>query len=645
MRRGPLVSRLLLATFIPALVSCAARTADEEPGFPSPVGDLAIRIQYPPEEGTVTATDSTFVFGAVAGASDVPFSVTVNGVAAEVDRGGGWLAFVPLEPDSFTFVVEAVAGGRRAEARRTVLVPRPLFAPASDTLLYKPDTVEPRGALEVYAGDTLRVGVVAAPGLTVRARLGDEPVRLVPRPAGQVNRGRQVWGSEEPVEGASPAVLAVASSAAMGAAPGPWVRYAGDLYVHLGGETGDTLTLEFEGVGDTLIAVPVAPVTYLDPTVVRVAVLDDDTAGTGATDGKVIARTGPGLGYQALLLNGTRVATGRRAGAWREIPLAPGARAWVPIDEAFPVDGPAPRDVIAVVRTRVVEGWSEIVLPLAEPLPFRVEQRPDPPGYTIDVYGLVSNVDWIETSISDPSIESIRWSQPADRVFRLDVELAGGRAWGWRSYREGTHLVVGFRHPPAALSDRRFRSPLHGVRIVVDPGHSPDPGAIGPTGLREADANLDISLELARLLEERGAKVVLTRAIPDSGPGLYERTRLAVEAGGDLFVSIHNNALPDGVNPFLHNGTSILWYHPQSEPLARAIQAELLERTGLPDHGVWYQNLAVTRMTEMPAVLVESAFMMIPEQEARLRTREFRRAIAEAVAAGIARWLLEGEDP
>jgi N-acetylmuramoyl-L-alanine amidase len=197
---------------------------------------------------------------------------------------------------------------------------------------------------------------------------------------------------------------------------------------------------------------------------------------------------------------------------------------------------------------------------------------------------------------------------------------------------------VGFRHPPPTRGGL-FRSPLHGLTIVVDPGHSPDPGAIGPTGLAEAEANLGIALELARILEKRGAEVVLTRATPDSGLGLYERTHLAVGAGGDLFVSIHNNALPDGVNPFRHNGTSVLWYHPQSEPLARAIQAELLPRTGLPDHGIWYQNLAVTRMTEMPAVLVEAAFMMIPGQEARLRNPGYRREIAEGVADGIERYL------
>jgi N-acetylmuramoyl-L-alanine amidase len=636
MRRGPLASRLLLATFLPALVSCAARTADRPP-LPPVAGELAVEVRYPPAGSPVTATDSTFVFGTVLGASGSSASVTVNGFAADVDPGGGWLAFVPLEPDSFTFVIEASAGGRRAEARRTVWVPRPLFAASADSLPYKPDTIEPRGPIEVYAGDTLRVSVVAAPGLVVRARLGEDSAVLLPGLAGQVNRGRQVWGSEEPVEGSSPAVLDQAAAAALGSG-GPWQRYAGDLYVRLGVENEDTLALEIEGAADSLLVAPAALVTYLDPTVVRVAVLDDDTAGTGETDGRVVVRTGPGFGYHAFLPNGTRVATARLSGRWREIALGPGIRAWVSMDEVFPIEAPAPRDVVAVVRTRVVDGWSEVVLPLTEPLPFRVEQRLDPLAYTIDVYGLVSNVDWIETSIGDPLIDSVRWSQPADRVFRLDVDLAGERAWGWRSYREGTHLVVGFRHPPPTRGGL-FRSPLHGLTIVVDPGHSPDPGAIGPTGLAEAEANLGIALELARILEKRGAEVVLTRATPDSGLGLYERTHLAVGAGGDLFVSIHNNALPDGVNPFRHNGTSVLWYHPQSEPLARAIQAELLPRTGLPDHGVWYQNLAVTRMTEMPAVLVEAAFMMIPGQEARLRTPGYRREIAEGVADGIERYL------
>lgn len=625
----------LAAPFAPVR-EATAQTADS----------LAIRVQHPPAGSAIAATDSTFIFGELLGPNASEATLAVNGEIVPVHPGGGWIAFVPVEPDSFTFRIEAAAGGRRTAVEHTVWVPRPLFAPGTDSLPYKPGTIEPAGPLEVYAGDTLAVGVVAAPGLAVSARLGGRDVSLAPGRAADVNSGRQVWGGEDPVEGASPEVLREAAGAARGRGEPPaggWVRYAGSVYLQFGGGAEDTLALVLDEGGRSVV-VPVVPITYLDPTEIRVAVLNDDTAGTGRTDGRVIARTGPALGYQLFLPNGTSAATARRAGDWREISLGPGTSAWVPIAEAFPIAGPRPGSEIAVVRTRVRKGWSEVVLPLAEPLPFRLEQRLDPARYAVWVYGLVANVDWVETSIADPLIESVRWGQPENGVFRLDIELAGEQPWGWRAYREGAHLVLGFRHPPEALADRRFRSPLHGVRIVIDPGHNPDTGAVGPTGLEEREANLAIALELADILAERGAEVVLTRATPDSALGLYDRTNLAYRSGGEVFVSIHNNALPDGVNPFVHNGTSVLYYHPQSEPLAEAIQAELLPRTALDDHGVWHQNVAVLRMNEMPSVLVESAFMMIPEQEAKLRTPEFQREIAEGVAAGIERFLRE-RDP
>jgi N-acetylmuramoyl-L-alanine amidase len=383
----------------------------------------------------------------------------------------------------------------------------------------------------------------------------------------------------------------------------------------------------------------VAAVSFLDPTVVRTAALDDDPAGTGRTDHRVIARHGPGLGYYLFLPNGTRAATGRRSGEWRELALGPGTRAWAPLAETFPSSAARPSSRIRVIRSRLEDGWSEIVVPTTDRLPFQIVQELDPVRYTVRVFGAAADVDDVHHTFDDRLLESVVWGQPETGVLEIEIALAAERAWGYRAYWEGSHLVIGFRHSPPALSDRRFRSPLHGIRVIVDPGHNPDTGAVGPTGLEEREANLAISLELARILERRGAEVVMTRASADSALGLYDRTNVAIDAGGDLFVSIHNNALPDGVNPLLNNGTSVLYYHPQSRELAEAIQAELLPRTGLPDRGVWHQNVAVIRMNEMPAVLVESVFMMIPEQEAALRTPEFRRRIATGVAEGIERYL------
>ena len=73
-------------------------------------------------------------------------------------------------------------------------MPRSLLEPPTgDTLGYRPETIQPRGPLELYAGDTVQVSVVAAPDMEIRARLGDASVRLVPELPDVSNAGRLVF--------------------------------------------------------------------------------------------------------------------------------------------------------------------------------------------------------------------------------------------------------------------------------------------------------------------------------------------------------------------------------------------------------------------------------------------------------------------
>jgi len=67
----------------------------------------------------------------------------------------------------------------------------------------------------------------------------------------------------------------------------------------------------------------------------------------------------------------------------------------------------------------------------------------------------------------------------------------------------------------------------------------------------------------------------------------------------------------------------------------------MLKATGLPDHGLYHGNLAVNRPTQYPAVLVECAFMIIPQQEAMLKTDKFRKKVAKAITKGIKNFLKE----
>jgi N-acetylmuramoyl-L-alanine amidase len=167
-------------------------------------------------------------------------------------------------------------------------------------------------------------------------------------------------------------------------------------------------------------------------------------------------------------------------------------------------------------------------------------------------------------------------------------------------------------------------------------------GATGPLGTKEMDANYAIALAVAERLRRNGAVPIVTRDGPDHELGLLERPRMALEREADIFVSLHNNALPDGSNPFAKpRGFTIFYYHPQSLELARNVHRGFRVRVPLPDEGLQWGNLAVARLTAMPAILVENAYMIFPEQEALLNDPRFRAKLADSVVDGLRETLRE----
>lgn len=179
------------------------------------------------------------------------------------------------------------------------------------------------------------------------------------------------------------------------------------------------------------------------------------------------------------------------------------------------------------------------------------------------------------------------------------------------------------------------------ARIVIDPGHSgsPDPGAIGPTGLKEADVVMSIANSLANLLTADRHNVLLTRDgdDPDSD-NLEVRTDMANDFGANLFVSIHANAFSDpnanGVETYYYTDGSA-----NSAHLAELVQNEMLSATGLFNRGVKTANYWVLRYTNMPAVLVEAAFISNPVEEALLGESAFCFKCSVAIYKAIHQYL------
>lgn len=170
------------------------------------------------------------------------------------------------------------------------------------------------------------------------------------------------------------------------------------------------------------------------------------------------------------------------------------------------------------------------------------------------------------------------------------------------------------------------------VVVVIDAGHGGrDPGAVGIRGIQEKEIVLDISYQVARLLEQQGVQAVMTRT-DDSEIDLAPRVSLAARVNATLFVSIHANAInmsrPDV------NGIET-YYFDNGKDLARVIHASILDGTGARDRRVRQARFYVLRKSSMPSVLLEVGFVTGAEDAAKLSDPAYRSQMAASIARGI----------
>lgn len=571
---------------------------------------VQLSIIYPLEGDTLRAAafDSNYIFGRV---SPPRAQLAINGATVRVYKNGAFLAFLPISAGDFFYRCTVTAEGESVEFNRRIYVEKPRAIPA-DIFAIDPRSVEPRLDHKLRAGDRVMMAFSGTPGCRAFFRMDSSRTFLPMREA--ENSGEPYWG--EAALGNGRANIPVPTP---GRYTGTYIIQPNDVFMNsvvhvmLVRAAGDTVTAEAAGR---------VSIWSENPPQMAETVLDN-----------TILRTDRGKSYHYFLPKKVRCRLTGQVGASYRIQLSETQEAWA---ESYKIKRLA-NDFfwspvfVRVVRTENHSSWTRVRVFSGSRVPFRIEQSTDPQTLKIFFYGISADTDWIRHQQTGDEIEQIRWQQEETGVYSLLIHLRTKQQWGYRAdYDDDDCFYIDIKKPP-----QRQRRAFKGVTVLLDPGHSPDSGAVGPSGLAEQQANLQLARVVAAELIKKGARVEWTRQ-DGAGPSLNDRARLADQSSADVLLSLHHNAVPAGVNPLQNHGSSVYYYHPQSYELARRLHQKLLQKLNLPDFGLYWDNLAMCRPTSLPAVLIEPAFMIHPEEEALIQTPAYRLECARAVVEALA---------
>lgn len=245
---------------------------------------------------------------------------------------------------------------------------------------------------------------------------------------------------------------------------------------------------------------------------------------------------------------------------------------------------------------------------------------------------------------------------------------------------ESTSFLSGDSDTSAAVGSHDNVNPID--VIIIDAGHGGDhEGAVGRSGLQEKNVTLDIAQRLEKLiLKDKRIRPILTRNA-DTTVGLEERAKMANDANGDLFVSIHANSSEEKnaagsetyflaaaksdearITELLENSDFDLQaqdapqrgraeldyivmdllqteYLSQSQLLAESVQEMLKQNLNIKSRGINQAGFRVLNHVRMPSVLVEVAFISNKIEERLLGQEDFRQLAAESIYAGILKFV------
>jgi N-acetylmuramoyl-L-alanine amidase len=359
---------------------------------------------------------------------------------------------------------------------------------------------------------------------------------------------------------------------------------------------------------------------------------------------------------------------------------------WDPAARVLQVKAAQQSVIAAQVSVANVQGISKVVITLSAPAEYSILK--EPAAYVIRFRAPV-RAPYVEQAHEDPYVTKTSFVG-SDLRIQLSAPDVAGDAYRLDNpfrividFRKGAAVAPGTPQP--IIPAKPVEQPgIH--TIVIDPGHGgKEVGAIGPGGLMEKEATLNLCRKLAAALEAKlKTRVILTRS-DDSVVPLDQRTAIANQYKADLFLSVHMNAAivkgahgaetyflsleasdelakkaaetenamahspAAGATPSSSDLKLILWdlaqqeYLNESSKLATDIQEEMNRITGVQNRGVKQAPFRVLVGATMPAALVEVAFITNPEEEARINSEAFQKTVVDALTTAVERYKIDYE--
>jgi N-acetylmuramoyl-L-alanine amidase len=526
----------------------------------------------------------------------------INGKQTKVYASGAFveLAHINVDTNIIRFTVKSTAGDSLWK-EFVIIRPEPMKNSPHDTLVIEQAMMEPSEDMWLTTGDVLEVKFKGSPGWEASFDIpkveSEIPMREVPPSEGGGFTGIYIGRYKvKPTDEAHEVQIKFRLK------KGFWSREKAYSTAKI-----SILPKELPRVAEVIGKRP-----YLN------AGLGEDRLG------------GSKLGF---LQAGVRVEVTGKIGSQYRVRLSEIMDAWLPEEFAklLPPDTPLPRSLAGAISATGSSTEDIVTVALSEKLPFTSEQSVNPNAIIVDVYGATSNTNWISQQLSAKGIESITWKQVAADQYQIIINLLHPH-WGYDIDYAGNLLRVKIRRAPMMASPD---SVLSGLTIAVDAGHGGDNhGAIGATGVQEKDMTISMVHYVDSILTAQGAKVVLTRTEND-GAAMSERIDKIVRSGARLLVSLHCNSAGDASDPLALRGVSTYYRHIGFKPLADIMYDKMLA-IGLKQFGVVGGfNFMLNSLTQMPNVLVETAFLSNPEDEMLLLDDGFRKKVAEQIVKGL----------